>query len=805
MTMDGGVAAYSRFAEEMDMDSLDLKVRDNYGYGRWAATKRWCDFHRKAVGLVALVVTVFVVGLVIGHFLHFSIVQHCDLKKPNNATANESLSEPTEAPTPTNQYSAMLDSIISVNSLDAYLKLFTQKPHYAGSPNSENIVNRIKNIWLGWDGFKVYTKQYSVQLSRPNMTNPSRLDVVVSPPGTFGSSTYYPTDTLVNGTLPGFNPYSPNAEITADLVYINYGRAEDFHKLKNVGNIPIDGHICLVRMGKLSIRNIIQGCREHGGVGLVVFPGALHYLPNATKDSGPASSWWLPLNATIRESVRTAFGDPLTPLLPSLDYGKLNDSFLSVSENVTRPPPESIPADVDITHDFPVQTIGYEQARRYLQTLSLPRAPPDWQGLEDNAFEVGPGFANHARQFKMTINNVRKVTPITNVFGMIPGKEEPDRYIIVGNHRDSLTYGGVEPGTGTACFMELSRVLGSLYHQGWRPRRTVILASWDAGDDGNIGSAEWVEDNAEALRERAVAYINLNGAVQGNYTFAAAGSPLLTQIIYNATQRVKCPDRAHRKMSVYQNWAAKRSSSVGARIDPLGMGNDAAPFLHVAGVPSLDLKYTYDKEFYNDLPTYPVRHTIFDTYDYVRRFIDPDMSIHAAVTKVVAEAVLLLADDKLLKTEFVNYADALTEYFRDVLQQDEASLAPKSTMGHLRDALQRFNAAAQRFHQDNYIPPDMENPNLLREINDRAMSIDRAFTGDAGKFYLPQLRHVVFGPSRSGYEGEGFAPLRRAMENARLSGDLTQLEDALSTTIARIEAATRLLTDNILANNDAHS
>nr|XP_054768945.1 N-acetylated-alpha-linked acidic dipeptidase 2-like isoform X1 [Lytechinus pictus]XP_054768946.1 N-acetylated-alpha-linked acidic dipeptidase 2-like isoform X1 [Lytechinus pictus]XP_054768947.1 N-acetylated-alpha-linked acidic dipeptidase 2-like isoform X1 [Lytechinus pictus] len=794
MTGDGSGAAYTRFAEEMDIDTLDLKVRNNYdNYGRWPAIRRWCSHHRKTIGLLAFALCLFFVGIVIGHFLHYVVVEHCETET-HNETHTTPMPPPTTEPAPHSNYSDILHTLIKNDTLDSYLKQYTQRPHYAASPDSEQIIAGIKNAWASAGGFKVYTKKYQVQLSRPNRTHPTRFDTYGNPP-VCCNTTYYPNDDPENNLLPGFNPYGANIDIEADLVYINYGTWRDFITLKEIANIPIEGKICLVRQGKLNIRSIARACRYHGGIALVVFPDTLHYTPNITKDADP-NTWWLPVNATIRDPVRMAFGDPLTPFLPSLEYGSVNDSAQASKLQ------ETISEDVNDPMDFPIQTIGYEQARQYLTNMSYPAAPADWQGikLRNHTFKVGPGFNSHAEKFKMKVNNVLTTETITNIFGMIKGDVEPDRYVIIGNHRDSLTYGGVEPGTGTAILMELARVLGGLYkNDGWRPRRTIILASWDAGDDGNIGSAEWVEENVEVLRERTVAYINLDGAVEGNYTFSATGSPLLTDIIYYATKRVKCPHAAHsNNMRVYENWVKKKPSQTGAEIEALGLGNDAAPFLHVAGVPVLDLKYTYDKEYYGGIPTYPVKHTAYDTYDYVKRFIDPDMSIHVAVTEVVAEALLSLADDPLLKINVVNYADKLVEYLRE-LNMKNFTVPLDEGLGHLNQAIQKFTAAAQEFHNQYYIPPDLVDETHLRELNDRVMLVERAFSGDPGNYYLPQLRHVVYGPSMNGYDGQGFGPLTRALYMAKWLKNWELVQPALSGTIARIDSAVHLLTGTPLS------
>lgn len=794
----GSGAVYSRFADEMDIDTLDLKIRDNYGYGRWGAIKRNVDYHRKKICFVAFAVCLFFVGIVIGHFLHFAVVEHCDYSN-QSVKENKTTPAPTVEPAPVSNYSNIVHELINKKTLDTYLKQFTQRPHYAASPNSEQIIADIKNQWSA-QGFEVYTKRYKVQLSRPNTTDPTRFDRYGSP-GVCCESTYYPNDDPEGDLLPGFNPYGTNIDIEGDLVFINYGTAKDFITLTKIAAIPVEGKICLVRQGKLSIRIIVRNCHKHGGIALVVFPDTLHFAPNITKDVDP-NTWWLPVNATIRDPVRMGFGDPLTPFLPSLEYGSVNQSGNASAEQ------ETITSYIDLSSDFPVQAIGYEQARKYLTTMAQPAGPGDeWQGIKlyNHTFRVGPGFENHAQKFRLKINNVKSVQTITNVFGMIKGDKEPDRYVIVGNHRDSLTYGGVEPGTGTACLMELGRVLGGLYEKGWRPRRTVILASWDAGDDGNIGSAEWVEENVEILRERAVAYINLDGAVEGNYSFSATGSPLLSQIIYYATKRVKCPDSTHPDMTVYEAWSQRKFDQLGAEIEALGLGNDAAPFLHVAGVPVLDLKYTYDKDYYGGIPTYPVKHTAFDTYDYVKRFIDPDMSIHAAVTEVVAEALLSLADDPLLNIQVVNYADKLVEYLREIYKKNfvpkpssKASSNSQDGLGNLADVIQRFTEVAQNFQQKYYIPADKDDETLLRELNDRVMSVDRALTGDPGRFFIPQLRHVVYGPARNGYDGQGFGPLQRALFIAAKRDDWSLVQPALSSTISRIEAAIHLLTDNPL-------
>ncbi|XP_038077674.1 putative N-acetylated-alpha-linked acidic dipeptidase [Patiria miniata] len=776
----GSGAAYSRFAEEMDIDSVNLSMRGPLSKSQ--GLKGFCLNNWKTLIVLLIAILCFGIGIILGHF----IASSCVVKSSTNGIhKNETLGPdmgsatmgPTTSATSSSKpdYLAMINGLIQTSSLQANLRTYTNGPHHAGSQGNLDLAAKIYDTWRGY-GFDVYTKNYSVLLSRPSTADPNSIEMYnTANPTDKDSFLLELDDTDLSGMLKPFAVYGSNASITEDPVYVNFATTENFDKLLHEAGVNYAGHICLARMGRISLAQMAEISKDRGCIALVAFPDPNFYAnPTSPANSFP-NTWWLPTNAIPRESARLSMGDPSTPFFPSYDMAP-------------RKPLTSV-------EDFPVQTISFATAKKILAKMANPPATEDWI-IDAPEIFVGPGFHVATQHLRLNIYNTLSLTNITNVIATIPGTKEPDRYVIIGNHRDSFSQGVVSPGTGTACLMEVAKVLSELTKQGWRPRRTILLASWDAGEDGLIGSTEWVEENMEKLHSRGVAYINLDDAVTGNYSFAAAGSPLLADVIFNAAKEVNCPEQSHHNMSIYDDWASRRPISATnqkPQLDPLGKASDSAPFLMLAGVPSVDLQYTYDEKFYK-APKYPTYRTLCDKAENINLFIDPDFSIHAAVTEVAARVLVTLADTTPLSMKVCDYADALTRYMQDFKDQYGAMLQSKGIyLDELEAAVKQFSEIAESF-QHSFDNPNENDELIMRRMNDHVMTVERAFLVNEGLPLNPESRHLIYSADVSSvYKGAAFGPLVQMMVMEQELNHWNYVEETLGYTVLGLYQATDIL------------
>uniref|UniRef100_A0A8C5RKZ4 glutamate carboxypeptidase II n=1 Tax=Laticauda laticaudata TaxID=8630 RepID=A0A8C5RKZ4_LATLA len=275
------------------------------------------------------------------------------------------------------------------------------------------------------------------------------------------------------------------------------------------------------------------------------------------------------------------------------------------------------------------------------------------------------------RKVKMHVHSTSQITRIYNVIGSIKGAVEPDRYVILGGHRDSWVFGGIDPTTGAAVLQEVARGFGKMMEKGWRPRRTIVFASWDAEEFGLLGSTEWAEENSKLLQTRAVAYINTDSSIEGNYTLRVDCTPLLNQLVYNLTKEVSSPDEGYEGKSLYESWLEKDPSSENnqrPRINKLGSGSDFEAFFQRLGIASGRVRYTKNRKV-DKYSSYPVYHTTYETFELVKRFYDPSFQKQFTVAQIRAGLVYELSDSPLLPLRCQDYAEALRLYANEIYDQ----------------------------------------------------------------------------------------------------------------------------------------
>ncbi|XP_073442640.1 aminopeptidase NAALADL1-like [Dendrobates tinctorius] len=601
------------------------------------------------------------------------------------------------------------------------LRTLSNKPHVATSEVDDVLVQLLLSRWkdptFGLDEAK--EERYNVFLSFPDENNPNNVRVL-SPEGDIKFESNKTEAQLTDdqkdpNILQPFLAYAPNGTVKGNLVFANFGRISDFQHLANITNL--NGTIAIVRYGGIGRVNKAINAAKYGVVGVIIYtdPKDINDGKSNPNETYP-HSWYMPPSGVERGSFKENFGDQLTPYYPAKEF--------------TYRIPES---EIRGLSPIPAQPIGFDNARTLICELDGPAAPESWQGALGCTYNIGPGFRpgnfNHS-EVQVNVYNIRTIRSSANVMGLIRGAVEPDRYVLYGNHRDSWVHGAIDPSSGTAVMLEITRILGTKLKSGkWRPRRTIIFGSWGAEEFGLIGSTEFAEDYYSKLKERTVAYINVDISVFANATLRVQGTPPAQGVVFAASKQVKTPQNG---LTVYDNWKnhSNRNSSqhgVIPQIGTLGIGSDYAPFLHYLGITCMDIAYTYDTRV-TSARIYPAYHTAFDTFDYASKYIDPGFTSHQTVARTAGNVLLRLADSLILPLGARDYGETLdgfykqAEAFQTNLSKHNISLEP------LKWAINRYKAAADSLEDVIKKLSDLEKtPLKIRMINDQLMLLDRSF------------------------------------------------------------------------------
>uniref|UniRef100_A0A8V0XSR6 glutamate carboxypeptidase II n=1 Tax=Gallus gallus TaxID=9031 RepID=A0A8V0XSR6_CHICK len=543
---------------------------------------------------------------------------------------------------------------MKAESIRLFLRSFTKLPHLAGTEQNFLLAKQIQGQWKEFGLDSAELVHYDVLLSYPSETQPNYISVIDDRGNEiFNTSSFEPPPQgyeNVTDILPPYNAFSVSGTPEADLVYVNYGRTEDFFKLKREMGINCTGKIVIARYGKIFRGNKVKNAVLAGAIGIILYSDpADYYAPGV--DPYP-DGWNLPDRGVQRGNVLNlnGAGDPLTPGYPAKEY----IYRYKVNEGVGIP-------------KIPVHPIGYHDAEVLLYAMGGPAAPDStWKGALNVSYNIGPGFVRNisTRKVRMHVHTNNKVARIYNVIGIIRGAVEPDRYIILGGHRDSWVFGGIDPSTGAAVLQEVARSFGKMKTEGWRPKRTIIFASWDAEEFGLLGSTEWAEENARVLQERAVAYINTDSSIEGNYTLRVDCTPLLYKLIYNLTKEISSPDEGYENKSLYDSWLEKDPAPENnsyPRINKLGSGSDFEAYFQRLGIASGRVRYTKNRKT-DKFSNYPVYHTVYETFELVERFYDPTFKKQLAIAKLRGKLVYELADSQVIPFDCRDYGEALKGY-----------------------------------------------------------------------------------------------------------------------------------------------
>lgn len=604
------------------------------------------------------------------------------------------------------------------------------KPHVAGSPRDKELADWTARTFtiVGLDDVSVSTHEVllpwplevSVEMTAPRAWRASmREDPIPGDPYTSAA----PEEVGIP-----YHAYSASGEVTADVVYAGSGNPADYDWLASQG-IDIRGRVALVRY---SVPYSYRGfkaltAQQRGAAGLLI------YSDPADDGGGKGKVYpdgpWGPPSHIQRGGIVYDFlvpGDPLTPGWASVPGAR----------RIDRADATSLPAIISAP-------LSSKDARPILEALGGPLAPKAWQGGLPIKYRAGPGPA----RVKLRVKSDDAIRPIWTVTGAIRGRERPDELIIVGNHRDAWIYGGVDPSSGSAALVELARALGQLARNGWRPKRTILFASWDAEEFTLTSSTEWGEEHETKLREGAVAYLNVDSAASGPH-FAVAAVPSLNRLIAESAQAVRDPRlripiaAAVRARRAEQRGALPTGASDELVNNRLGSGSDYTVFLNFLGVPVADLTF--------DGP-YGVYHSMYDNHNWVARIGDPGFRYHAALVSVWGIAAMRLASADALPIDPAPYAERLREFTVDLRRRPVfAGARTDPDLGRaLREvdlAIDALRSASGEFNRRRDAALVHADSKALSVVNRQVLRFERAFLSAEGIPGRPWYRHLVYAP-----------------------------------------------------------
>ncbi|XP_043547477.1 N-acetylated-alpha-linked acidic dipeptidase 2 isoform X1 [Chiloscyllium plagiosum] len=645
---------------------------------------------------------------------------------------------------------------MQAENMRVYLRNWTRFPHLAGTEKSLQLAQQIQTQWKNWGLDSVELVHYDVLLSYPNKNNPNYISIIDENGNSIFNTSFFeplpPGYENVEDHITPFNAYSPAGIPMGDLVYVNYARTEDFFQLERELGINCTGKIVIARYGKVFRGNKVKNAMKAGAKGVIFFSDPADYCAPGVKPY--PDGWNLPGSGVQRGNVLNlnGAGDPLTPGFPANEYAFRLDEGIGLPK-------------------IPVHPIGYNDAEAILRNMGGISAPGEWKGQMNISYNIGPGFKDSysSSKVRMNVYTRNEVRRIYNVIGKIRGALEPDRYVILGGHRDAWGFGGIDPMSGAVVVHEAVRSFTKLMEEGWKPRRTIIFASWDAEEFGLLGSTEWAEDNAKLLQERGVAYINADSAIEGNYTLRVDCSPLLYQLVYTLTKKIPSPDDGYEGKSLYQSWYEKdpwTEYKEAPRIRKLGSGSDFEAYFQRLGIASGRVRYTKNRRTAK-FSNYPVYHSAYETFEIVERFYDPTFKKILTVAQIRGGLVYEIADSIIIPFDCRDYADALTNYANVIYEQakqHETQLNKyQVSFDSLFSAVHNFTRIATDFHK-RLEKIDVTDPLAVRIINDQLMLLERSFIHHMGLPGRPFYRHIIYAPSaHNKYAGESFPGIYDAL------------------------------------------
>jgi len=632
-------------------------------------------------------------------------------------------------------------------------RIFTAKPHMAGSARNYELAQYVAEQWRKYGLEDVQLIEHPVYLPWPVRYEATLVDSreklslkeepIPEDPDSYSNEVGIP-----------YCAYSADVDITAPVVYVNSGNPEDYDLLQKQG-VDVRGKIALARY---SVPYSYRGfkaltAQKRGASALLLYsdPAEDGFKKGAVYPAGP----WGPESHLQRGGIVYDFnlpGDPRIPGWASVPGGR----FLPAETAVSMPTIAAAP-------------MSYKDARKLLSMMTGPTAPQKWQGGLPLQYRLGPT----SDKLHLVIENDKKVRSIWNVVGRLRGTERPDEWVVLGNHRDAWVFGGVDPSSGSATMMETARAFAELKRSGWKPRRTLIFASWDAEEFTLTGSTEWGELEADKLKAGALAYLNVDSSASGN-NFTAAAVPSLANFLREVARDVPDPSGG----SIYDLWASRNKSDTPVTTR-LGSGSDYTVFLNFLGVPIADLTF--------DGP-YGVYHSIYDSFAWIDRVGDPGYRYHAAMSRYWAVAALRLAECDYVPLDYDAYAREVKIY----LDETERAGRDRKMAIDFQAAL----SAVERWQKNAHVvleaarkAAESGDSRQAEHAHHALLKVERALLDEEGLAGRPWFKHLIYAP-RPTYKAMVLPALTEAIEagdEARARKEVDRLTRALNRAAAVLQ------------------
>ena len=697
------------------------------------------------------------------------------------------------------------------NILRDSMQHLSARPHNVGSPydqdNAEWILAKFKDY-----GFDAHIETFDVLFPTPKerhveLLAPTHFVAKLQEP----PLSVDPTSQQTSEQLPTYNAYSIDGDVTGPLVYVNYGMRDDYGQLERLG-VSVKGAIVIARYGG-GWRGIKpKVAAEHGAVGCIIYsdPKDDGYFEGQDFPAGP----YRPEAGVQRGSVMdTQYpGDPLTP-----GVGATKDArrlALTEAQTITK---------------IPVLPISYGDAQPLLAAIAGPTAPDTWRGALPITYRIGPGPA----KVHLVVKSNWDLKTIYDVIARISGSENPDQWVLRGNHHDAWVNGADDPISGMVVELEEARALGELMKQGWRPKRTIIYCAWDGEEPGLLGSTEWVEEHQDELRQHAAIYLNTDSSARGYLNIS--GSHTLEHAANQVEREIQDPEK---HITVWKRAYLRRVARAGnaedreelrdradLRIGALGDGSDYTAFLDYAGVAALNMGFGGESGG-------GVYHSIYDDFYWFTHFADSEFVYGRALAQTVGTASMRLADADLLPFDFTGLADAVRTYAKECeeqlkKQQDEVrernlelkegvfratadpkhpvhspkdeAVAPFLNFAPLQNAIEALTHSAEHYRRavakaraDSSL---FVSPAALRPINAALRESEQHLLDATGLPHRPWYRHMIYAPGLyTGYGVKTLPGVREGIEQKQweeAEGEIIRLGHVLTADAAFIDNAAR--------------
>lgn len=593
---------------------------------------------------------------------------------------------------------------LDATSFKNHLKKLTERPHVVGSKTNTAVQKYIAQVMEN-AGLKVTNYPYDVYLPKNpgnsliEIVTPKR--VVLNQKEDILQEDPFTKDPLL---WKGWNAFSGSGEVTAEVVYANFGRKEDFENLKELG-VEVEGKIVLARYGGNFRGFKAKFAEANGAAGLIIFtdPKDSGYTKGLVYPEGPYYN-----ESTIQRGslLTTDFtGDPLTPFEPALP--------LDGKKKIKRLDPKEAQL-----HSIPVTPIAYGEAEKILSQMKGKPVPQNWQGGLPFTYRLEGGESlSVSLKVEQKINFVRA----TNVVGMLKGSENPDEWIILGCHFDAWGFGATDPNSGTAMLLSLSETLGKLKSLGYGPKRSILIGHWDAEEHGVIGSSEWVEQMRKQLNAKGVAYMNFDGGVSGK-NFGASAAPTLKKLLIETSKAVDYP---YTEQSLYEFW--KKENNTEPKIGNLGGGSDHIAFYMHVGVPSLS----------GGAGGPNLYHSNYDSFQFYEQFVDPEFKMGPMVEHMAGLMALRMANAELVPYNLNRYASDLQMHIENATEKIKAFNEDfngfNKTLGAIRSLQETSRSLTKGIKS--YLQNKNFSKNKINRINAQLIALEKSFISEKGMYF----------------------------------------------------------------------